>query len=53
VLEAELKGLTILSSAYSSVRGDAGLCLRRNWFLVPMAMEDCPSFENIHDGSQG
>ncbi len=34
-IEAAFPGLSSLSSAYSSVRGDAGLCLRRDLFVAP------------------
>ena len=41
-IEAAFPGLTILGSAYSSSRGDAGICERRDLFLVPV--EQCDDF---------
>ena len=40
VIEAALPGLTILSSAYGSARGDAGLCEKHDLWLS--ARETCP-----------
>ena len=41
-IEAAFPGLTIYGSAYSSSRGDAGICERRGLFLVPE--EQCNDF---------
>lgn len=41
-IEAALPGLTILGSAYSSSRGDAGICEQQDVFLVPV--EQCSDF---------
>lgn len=35
MLERTFRGLTVLSSAYGSARGDAGLCVKRELFLSP------------------
>ncbi len=35
VIEAAFPGLTALSSAYGSVRADAGICSRHELFLAP------------------
>ena len=41
-IERAFPGLTILSSAYSSTRGNAGICERHDLFLVPI--ERCKDF---------
>jgi len=43
-LERELKGLTILSSAYGSTRANAGICDKLNLFLEPIRAGECPDF---------
>ncbi len=43
-LERAIPGVNILSSAYSSVRGDTGLCERRDFFTTA-ATPACPLFE--------
>jgi hypothetical protein len=45
VLEDELKGLTILSSAYGSTRANAGICRVLNRFLEPVSASECDDFE--------
>jgi hypothetical protein len=42
-IEASIPGLSALSSAYASVRAEAGLCLRLDLFLSPRA--ECGYFE--------
>jgi hypothetical protein len=42
-LERALPGLTSLSSAYGSVRGDTGLCQRHNVFVTARSAA-CPQF---------
>ena len=42
-LEAAIPGLKILSSGYGSVRGETGLCRRREEFVT--ANSTCPEFE--------
>lgn len=43
-IEAEFPNLTMLGSAYSSARGDAGICQKLDLFLDPMLAKHCPSF---------
>jgi hypothetical protein len=43
-LERSLPGLTILGSALSSTRGDAGLCVLFDRFQEPLPAAACPSF---------
>lgn len=43
-LERRLPGLTALSSAYSSVRGDAGICQASGRYLLPLDAAGCPDF---------
>lgn len=45
VIEAEIPGLTSFGSAYSSARGDAGICREFDRFMDPLMAPDCPSFE--------
>ncbi|MDA8163726.1 MAG: hypothetical protein M0017_01650 [Desulfobacteraceae bacterium] len=47
-IESSIPGLNTLSSAYASVRGEAGLCSRLDLFLSPGA--DCRYFEQ--DGAE-
>ena len=42
-IEAAFPGLKSLSSAYSSVRADAGICNRRELFVSPSKV--CEDFE--------
>jgi hypothetical protein len=42
-LEKRLPGLTIFGSAYSSARGEAGICALSGRYLD--AIKDCDSFE--------
>ncbi len=42
-LELTFPGFKILGSAYSSARGDAGICNFHNLFLLPG--KACPEFE--------
>ena len=44
-LERAIPGLNILSSAYGSVRGDTGLCERRDSFVTG-ATPACPEFSD-------
>jgi len=44
LIEAEIPNLTIFGSAYSSARGDAGICRKLDLFLDPVLGEHCPSF---------
>ncbi len=44
-IEVSIPGLNALSSAYGSVRGEAGICSRLDLFLTPMIVSDCPHFE--------
>jgi hypothetical protein len=43
-VEEAFPGVTILGSAYSSVRGDAGICRVFERFMNPEPAERCPSF---------
>jgi hypothetical protein len=43
-IETELSNLTVLGSAYSSVRGDAGICQKRGRFMDPVPALDCAEF---------
>ena len=43
-LEARLPGLTILGSAYSSTRADAGICAAHGRFHSPIEASACPHF---------
>ncbi len=43
-LEKELSGLNALSSAYSSVRGEAGICMKLDIYLSPI--KKCRHFEH-------
>jgi len=43
-VEAALPSVTILGSAYSSVRGRAGVCQRSGRFHDPMEARACPDF---------
>ena len=43
-IEAEFPNLTIFGSAYSSARGDAGICHKFDLFLDPVLARNCPSF---------
>jgi hypothetical protein len=45
ILEEELKGLTILSSAYGSTRANAGICQKLSLFLEPVMATECGQFE--------
>jgi hypothetical protein len=45
VIETEIPGLTSFGSAYSSARGDAGICREFDRFMDPLMARDCPSFE--------
>ncbi len=45
-LEDELKGLTILSSAYGSTRANAGICHKLRLFLEPVLATECDDFEH-------
>jgi hypothetical protein len=43
-IEAEFPNLTIFGSAYSSARGDAGICHKYDLFTDPVPARKCPSF---------
>ena len=43
-IEAEFPNLTVFGSAYSSARGNAGICRELDRFMDPMPAQDCPSF---------
>jgi hypothetical protein len=43
-IEAQVPNLTLFGSAYSSARGDAGLCNALDRFLDPVPAGSCPSF---------
>ncbi len=49
-LESTFPGFKILGSAYSSARGDAGICNFHNLFLLPG--KACPEFEKKEAFSQ-
>ena len=44
-IERQLPGITILGSAYGSVRGAAGICAKLERFMEPLRAEECPHFE--------
>jgi hypothetical protein len=44
-IEAEFPNLTIFGSAYSSARGDAGICQALDRFTDPLPVKDCTSVE--------
>ena len=46
-LEAEVPGILVFGSGYSSARGHAGFCRRLDRFLDPLLAGDCPSFEAL------
>ncbi len=43
-IEAEFPYLTLFGSAYSSARGEAGICQQMDRFMDPVRAQDCPSF---------
>jgi hypothetical protein len=43
-IEAEVPNLTVFGSAYSSARGDAGICREFDRFMDPLPAKGCPSF---------
>ncbi|MBL6974925.1 MAG: hypothetical protein ISR64_04270 [Deltaproteobacteria bacterium] len=43
-IEAEFPYLTVFGSAYSSARGEAGICHRLDRFVDPLPAQECPSF---------
>jgi hypothetical protein len=45
-IEAQLPGITILGSAYGSVRGDAGICQVLKRFMEPIEAADCEFYES-------
>jgi hypothetical protein len=45
LIEAEFPNLTILGSAYSSARGEAGICRKQDTFNDPLDARQCPWFE--------
>lgn len=44
LIEAEFPYITTFGSAYSSARGEAGICRALEKFLDPMDAHFCPSF---------
>lgn len=46
-IEAELPGINILGSAYGSVRGNAGICLKLERFMELVLARDCQFFERV------
>lgn len=50
-IEAQLPGINILSSAYGSVRGDAGICRKKDLFMEPVLARDCRFFEKAKQTS--
>jgi len=48
-LEAEVPGILVFGSAYSSARGHAGMCRRLDRFLDPLLARQCPSFEALDE----
>ena len=52
-LEARLPGLTILSSAYGSVRGHAGICLQLERFMEPVPAASCARYRPRGDTGSG
>jgi hypothetical protein len=45
-IEAELPHLTLFGSAYSSARGDAGICRTFDRFMDPVPARNCDAFEH-------
>ena len=45
-IEAEIPNLTIFGSAYSSARGDAGICQTFDRFMDPVSARDCDAFKH-------
>jgi hypothetical protein len=43
-IEAEIPNLTVFGSAFSSARGNAGICRKFDRFMDPLPARDCPSF---------
>ena len=43
-LEAEFPYLTVFGSAFSSARGEAGMCEELDRFIDPVPARCCPSF---------
>ncbi|MCW8985019.1 MAG: hypothetical protein OQK55_06725 [Thermoanaerobaculales bacterium] len=52
-IEREFPGLTILGSAYASVRGAAGICRELDRFMDPIPAGDCPYFVPRDEASTG
>jgi hypothetical protein len=52
VIEYEFPYITTFGSAYSSARGDAGICQKFGRFLDPLPAESCGSFL-LREGHQG
>jgi len=46
-IERQLPGITILGSAYGSVRGDAGICSVLQRFMEPLPAASCPHFSPV------
>jgi hypothetical protein len=44
-IEAQLPGINIYGSAYSSVRGNAGICAQLGRFMDPVPAAECCHFE--------
>lgn len=52
-IEAQLPGLTILSSAYGSVRGRAGICQQLERFMEPVPAAQCARYQPRDDAAHG
>lgn len=48
-LEREFPGMNALSSAYSTIRGEAGVCMMHDIYLAPVI--SCRYFTHISKGS--
>lgn len=44
-IEAEFPYITVFGSAYSSARGEAGICQELERFMDPIPASYCPSFK--------
>ena len=43
-IETEFPYITVFGSAYSSARGEAGICQELERFMDPVPGDSCPSF---------
>jgi hypothetical protein len=46
-LEAEIPGILVFGSAYSSARGHAGMCRKLDRFLDPLLADCCASYQAL------